>query len=192
MNDMTPAWHLAANADTNPDETQEWRDALLSLAATFGRDFNRDAWGLGPYARLLYTRVGFDAIEEELLPGVPGSGLGLRIESRDLTSVASVLGGKVTYTHSAAWGVLIPHFQLEWEHEFRDDPQSVEARFLHDPTGSAMVIEGDPLDTDYFRIGLGLSMVLTKGRSGFFYYERLVSKAGQSQYNLALGLRMEF
>ncbi|MDP2407115.1 MAG: alpha-ketoglutarate dehydrogenase [Hydrogenophaga sp.] len=36
MNHMTPAWHLTANADTNPDETQEWRDALLSLAATDG------------------------------------------------------------------------------------------------------------------------------------------------------------
>jgi len=36
MNDMTPAWHLTANADTNPDETQEWRDALLSLAASDG------------------------------------------------------------------------------------------------------------------------------------------------------------
>jgi pyruvate dehydrogenase E1 component len=36
MNDMTPDWHLTANADTNPDETQEWRDALLSLAATDG------------------------------------------------------------------------------------------------------------------------------------------------------------
>ncbi len=36
MNHMTPAWHLTANADTNPDETQEWRDALLSLAATEG------------------------------------------------------------------------------------------------------------------------------------------------------------
>ncbi|MFW5330538.1 alpha-ketoglutarate dehydrogenase [Hydrogenophaga sp. ZJX-1] len=36
MNHMTPAWHLAAHTDTNPDETQEWRDALLSLAATEG------------------------------------------------------------------------------------------------------------------------------------------------------------
>lgn len=36
MNDMTPAWHFTAIADTNPDETQEWRDALLSLAATEG------------------------------------------------------------------------------------------------------------------------------------------------------------
>ncbi|UJW81273.1 alpha-ketoglutarate dehydrogenase [Hydrogenophaga sp. SL48] len=36
MNNMNPAWHLTANADTNPDETQEWRDALLSLAASEG------------------------------------------------------------------------------------------------------------------------------------------------------------
>jgi outer membrane autotransporter protein len=86
----------------------------------------------------------------------------------------------------------MPHLQLEWEHEFKDDPQAVEARFLHDPTGSPMVIRGDPLDTDYLRLGLGMSMVLTKGRSGFFYYERLLGKDGMSQYNLALGFRMEF
>lgn len=165
---------------------------LLSVAATFGRDFNRGAWGFGPYGRLLYTRVGFDAITEHMLPGEPGSGLALRIESRDLSSLASVVGGKLTYTHSAPWGVLMPHLQLEWEHEFKDDPQAVEARFLHDPTGSPMVIRGDPLDTDYLRLGLGMSMVLTKGRSGFFYYERLLGKDGMSQYNLALGFRMEF
>lgn len=185
---------LAGGGTTSISQVAEAdsRGDLLSIATTFGRDFNRGPWGLGPYGRLLYTRVGFDAIEEELIAGLPGSGLGLRIESRDLTSFASVLGGKLTYTHSAPWGVVIPHLQLEWEHEFRDDPQSMEARFLHDPTGSAMLITGDPLDTDYFRLGLGLSMVLTKGRSGFFYYERLVAKDGQSQYSLAVGLRMEF
>ena len=32
---------------------------------------------------------------------------GLRIENRDVSSLASVLGGKFTYTHSADWGVLI-------------------------------------------------------------------------------------
>ncbi|GAB2658489.1 autotransporter domain-containing protein [Arenimonas aestuarii] len=164
---------------------------MLSMAVTFGRDFNRGAWGLGPYGRLLFTRLDFDAIEETLQPG-PGSGLGLRIEERELESVASVLGGKLTYTHSASWGVLMPHLQLEWEHEFRDDPQAIEARFLNDPTGTAMRLRGDALDTDYFRIGLGLSMVLTKGRSGFFYYERLMGKDRSSQYNLALGFRMEF
>ena len=164
---------------------------MLSMAFTFGRDFNRGAWGLGPYGRLLFTRLDFDVIEENLQPG-PGSGLGLRIEQRELESLASVLGGKLTYTHSTNWGVLMPHLQLEWEHEFRDDPQALEARFLNDPTGSVMLLRGDELDTDYFRIGLGMSMVLTKGRSGYFYYERLLGKDRSSQYNLALGFRMEF
>lgn len=165
---------------------------LLSTAVTFGRDFNVGAFGIGPYARVLYTRLGFDDISEELLPGIAGSGLGLRIENRDVTSLASVLGAKFTYTHSAGWGVLMPHLQLEWEHEFKDDPQAMEARFINDPTGSAMLLRGDPLDTNYFRLGLGLSMVLTRGRSGFVYYERLAGMNGMSQDNLALGFRMEF
>ena len=165
---------------------------LLSTAFTVGRDWNFGAIGVGPYARLLHTRLGFDAIDEELLPGLPGSGLGLRIENRDVTSLASVLGAKFTYTHSAGWGVLMPHLQLEWEHEFEDNPQALEARFINDPTGSAMLVSGDPLDTNYFRLGFGLSMVLTRGRSGFFYYERLTGMNGMSQDNLALGFRMEF
>lgn len=164
---------------------------LFSGAFTFGRDFNRGGWGFGPYGRLLYTRLDFDPVTETLDAGA-GSGLGLEIRSRQLESLASVFGGKLTYTHSASWGVLMPHLQLEWEHEFRDDPQSLEARFIHDPTATPMVLSGDPLDTDYFRVGLGMSMVLTKGRSGFFYYERLLGKDRTSQYNLALGLRMEF
>ncbi|MCX7032857.1 MAG: autotransporter domain-containing protein [Arenimonas sp.] len=180
----TTSINQVAQADAGGD--------LLSTAFTVGRDWNVGAFGIGPYARVLYTRLGFDDIDEELLPGLAGSGLGLRIENRDVTSLASVLGAKFTYTHSASWGVLMPHLQLEWEHEFKDDPQAIEARFINDPTGSAMLVSGDPLDTNYFRIGLGLSMVLTRGRSGFMYYERLTGMNGMSQYNLALGFRMEF
>lgn len=184
---------LPGGGTTSIDQqaTSDSKGDLLSVAATFGRDFNRGAWGFGPYGRLLFTRLDFDEITETLGAG-PGSGLGLQVRARELESLASVLGGKLTYTHSASWGVLMPHLQLEWEHEFRDDPQALEARFLHDPTATPMVLSGDPLDTDYFRLGLGMSMVLTKGRSGFFYYERLMGRDRTSQYNLALGLRMEF
>jgi outer membrane autotransporter protein len=173
-----------ARADSDGD--------MISTAFTFGRDFNRGAWGIGPYGRLLYTRLTFDTIYEELLPGEAGSGLGLQIDNRDISSFASVLGAKLTYTHSTSWGVLMPHAQLDWEHEFKDDPQSTEARFINDPTGTAMVIRGDPLDSDYFRLGLGMSMVLTGGRSGFFYYEQLLGRSGLTQYSLAAGFRMEF
>ncbi|HMB57873.1 MAG TPA: autotransporter domain-containing protein [Arenimonas sp.] len=164
----------------------------LSLAASFGRDFNKGAWGFGPYARGMYTRQTFDSMTEQLLPGLPGSGLALVVDTRNVTSLSSVVGGKLTFAHSASWGVLIPHLQLEWQHEFKSDPAAVEAHFLYDPTSTPFTIHGDRTDTDFYRIGLGLSMVLTHGRSGFFYYEKLVGKDGVSQDNLALGLRIEF
>jgi len=88
--------------------------------------------------------------------------------------------------------VIIPHLQVEWEHEFKDDPAQITARFLNDPTATPMVITGDPQDTDYFRIGIGLSMILNKGRSGFIYYEQMLGRDGYNQYNLGLGLRVEF
>ena len=123
---------------------------------------------------------------------MPGSGLALVIQTRDVTSISSVLGGKLTYAHSASWGVLIPHFQAEWQHEFKDDPSEVEAHFLYDPTATPFKVTGDALDTDFFRLGVGMSMVLTRGKSGFFYYEKLLGRDGISQDNLALGLRIEF
>ena len=48
-------------------------------------------------------------------------------------------------------GVPIPHLQLEWQHEFEDDPARVEMRLLFDPTASPFQIQGDPVDTDFFR-----------------------------------------
>jgi outer membrane autotransporter protein len=163
----------------------------LAAAFTFGRDFERGPWAFGPYARLMYTRLSFASIEEILAPGA-GSGLGLLIESRDLVSLTSVIGGKLTRTFSTDWGVVIPHLQLEWEHEFEDSPDAFTARFLNDPTGTPISVEADPLDTDYFRVGIGLSMVLAQGRSGFAYYEHLLGRDGLSQGNFALGLRIEF
>jgi len=165
--------------------------SMLEGAFTFGRDFQKGAFGIGPYGRLLYTRVNFGEINETLNPGA-GSGLGVSIDSRTLTSFASQIGAKFTYAHSTSWGVLMPHAQVEWEHEFKDDPQAITAHFLNDPSSTPISFKGDVRDTDFFRLGVGMSMVMAHGRSGFFYVEDLVGRSGYSQYNLALGLRIEF
>jgi outer membrane autotransporter protein len=163
----------------------------LSMAFSFGRDFQRGALSFGPYVRGLYTRVDFDAYEEQLEAG-PGAGLGLAMDDRELTSMTAVVGGKMTWALSRDWGILMPHAQLEWEHEFEDDPQQLVARFLHDPTNTAIRVEGDEVDTDYFNIGLGLSALFANGRSAFLYYEHLAGSEGLSQDNLSLGVRIEF
>lgn len=164
----------------------------LSLAASFGRDFNRGGWGFGPYFRAMYTRLDFDPLVEDFSSSSPGSGLALVMDTRSVTSVSSTLGGKLTYAHSASWGVLIPHLQLEWQHEFKTDPSAVEAHFLYDPSATPFTIHGDPVDTDFFRFGVGMSFVMTHGRSGFFYFEHLLSRDRFSQNSLAFGLRLEF
>jgi outer membrane autotransporter protein/uncharacterized repeat protein (TIGR01451 family) len=164
----------------------------LTFALSVGRDFNKGAWGFGPYLRAMYTKMNFDPMVEEFDSTQPGNGLALALDTRSVTSMTSTLGGKLTYAHSTSWGVVIPHLQLEWQHEFESDPSEVEARFLFDPTGTPFTLHGDEIDTDFFRFGVGMSFVMTHGRSGFFYYERLISRDRFSQNSLALGIRLEF
>ncbi len=165
---------------------------LLSLGATFGRDFQKGGWSIGPYGRVLYTRLNFDRIEETLVSSGPGAGLALIVEERSLDSLASILGAKFTRAISTDWGVLTPHVQIEWEHEFNTDPGAATARFVNDPTGTEITLSDAPYDADYFRIGLGLSAIMSKGRSAFVYYDKSIGRDGITQDNLALGLRLEF
>jgi outer membrane autotransporter protein len=164
---------------------------MLEAAFTFGRDFQAGGWSIGPYGRLLYTKLDFDRIVDDMDAG-PGMGLGLEVDARTITSVASEVGAKFTYAHSTDWGVVTPHFQLEWEHEFKDDPKALTARFLADPAGQPFTLSGEDVDTDYFKLSVGLSLILTRGRSGFVIYERTVGRDGFDQDNLGLGLRIEF
>ncbi len=164
---------------------------MMSFSATVGRDFQHDAWSFGPYGRLTWSRFGFDE-SVETLQSQSGSGLGMIIDTRDVTSIIGVLGGRVSFTHSTSWGILMPNLSLEWEHEFKDDPSVIEARFVNDPTGTPITISGEAYDSDFMRLGLGLSMVFANGKSGFVLYERSLGRSDFSEDNLNLGLRIEF
>lgn len=178
---------------TSIDQTaQSNSDGDMRQAAfTFGRDFAVKTWNVSPYGRLLYTQLSFDRIVDATQPGA-GSGLGLEVDSRSLTSLASEIGLKFSYAHSADWGKITPHLQVEWEHEFKDDPEAITARFLADPAGTRFTLGGDAIDSDHFRANLGLSVIMGRGRSGFVIYERTFGRSGYSQDNLGFGIRIEF
>ncbi|WP_334131146.1 autotransporter domain-containing protein, partial [Silanimonas lenta] len=165
---------------------------LLSFAATVGRDWQAGGWTVGPYGRLLYTRIDFDSAREVFEGTGPGAGLALEVFPGTHTSLASVAGAKFSRAISRDWGILMPHFQFEWEREYKEDPQRVGARFLADPSARIFTVQGDPIDNSFYRLGAGLSALFTGGRSGFLYVERVLGKSGFSQTNLALGLRGEF
>jgi uncharacterized protein with beta-barrel porin domain len=165
----------------------------LAFALSVGRDFNRGAWSFGPYARATYTRLDFDGYRERMSdPDGPGGGLAVEVDARELKSLEGVIGGKATYTSSRSWGILMPSIQVEWLHEFEDDIENLVSRFANDPTGTDIVVPGEPVDSDYFNLGIGLSAVFANGRSGFLYYEHRAGQENYSQDSLAIGLRLEF
>ena len=163
-----------------------------SAAVTFGRDFHHQAWAFSVYGRGTYTVMDFDGFREHLDNNATGAGLALDVQSRSVTQLNSVLGGKVDYTHSADWGVLLPHFEFEWQHEYRGDPDNFIATFINDPTATPITVTGDAIDKSFFRVGVGISVVLPHGRSGFVLYQRVIGQSGIKQENLTLGLRVEF
>jgi outer membrane autotransporter protein len=174
-------------ASASPDGTQ------TQFALSAGRDFNFGAWNIGPYARATATRIDFDAYSESLsAPSAAGGGLGMAVDSRKLKSLEGVLGAKATYTMSTSWGVLMPHAQVEWLHEFEDNPEAIISHFANDPTATPIVIDAEQVDVDYLNLGLGLSGVFANGRSAFVYYERRAGQRDYSQDSLAVGVRIEF
>ena len=179
----TTSIHQIANGQPNGD--------LFSAALTFGGDFHKQEWNFSPYLQVISSRMGFDAYQEKLQPG-PGSGLGLSVDARTVTTLSSVLGTKVSWTHSVDWGVFIPTASFEWQHEYKSDLQAITARFANDPTQTSFSLTGVPLDNSFFRVGAGFSVVLAHGRSGFVLYEHMLGRSGMTQDNLGLGIRIEF
>lgn len=197
--DLTRRIHYTINSvtggTTNVDQTVSAspNGDQRSFGLSLGRDFNRGAWSFGPYGRLTYAKLGFDSYTERASqPNAPGAGLVVSVDGRDITSLQSVLGGKLSRTISTSWGVLIPHVQGEYLHEFRDDPVDVVTYFANDPTHTPIVINGERTDPDYFNIGLGVSGIFANGRSAFIYYEHRAGERRLTQDSIALGLRLEF
>ncbi len=171
----------------SPDGSQ------FSASFTGGRDFQRGAWSVGPYARWQYTTVDFEGYTETVSnPGTPGQGLTLTVNDREVKSMQGVLGGKASFTMSTAWGILIPHFQFEYVREFKDDPDALTSTLVFDPTGTQIAVSGSEIDQSFMNLGLGLSAVFTNGRSAFLYYEKLLGQQGTSKDSIAIGIRIEF
>lgn len=164
-----------------------------SVALSVGKDFNRGAWAISPYLRVVYSHLRLDGFSETASdPGAAGAGLITSVESRSLDSELGVIGGRFSYTTSYDWGVLIPNATLEWNHEFRNDPQTIVTRFVYDPTQTPIVITDAPPDNSYFNVGVGLNAVLPGGRSGYISWEHLVGLSGAHENRFSLGIRIEF
>jgi len=174
-------------AKASPDGKQ------YTLSLSVGKDFNREAWTFSPYVRGVYTHVTLDGFDEHMTDTTgPGSGLGTSVDGRSFTSELGVIGGRVSRTITMDWGVLVPNALVEWNHEFKNDPQTVVTRFLADPTQTPIVVTDSRIDQNYFNLGLGLNAILPAGKSGFLYFEHVTGYSGIHENRLSAGIRIEF
>ncbi len=165
---------------------------LLGGSLALGRDWQLRSWGVGAYLRTQFSRVDYDAFEERMLGGRAGEGLGLRVESPRWNSLEGVLGGRASRAYSFDWGVLMPNLMVEYSREFRDDASRLDARFIHDPTGTEFSQSAAAIDQSHINLGLGISALFPGGRSGFIHYERRLQDDRVSHWLLSIGARWEF
>jgi outer membrane autotransporter protein len=186
-------YQLDGLADVNQDLSADYDGDVYSLFIGSGYDFNLDEWEFGPRLDLEYLRSNVDEFTEEVSdPNRDGGGWATRVSDTNQTWLTLNLGGRVSYTYSARWGVLIPYARLDWLHEFKDNAQTITAYFANDPAGNAIEIYTDDPDRDYLRLRIGTSIQFQNGINSFFDYATLMAHSRWRHHNISLGLRMSF
>jgi outer membrane autotransporter protein len=151
-----------------------------------GYDFDQGPLSYGVYGRAGYVQVDVDGYRE-----LGASGLDLRLDDFDATSVTTTLGTRVSRVFNTSWAVLVPQARAEWEHEYDQDADTLVARFAADPTGTAFGILSDSPDRDYFRLGVGLSAVFPHGLSAFINYDTVLDQKYWTDHLIDVGVRWE-
>lgn len=154
-----------------------------------GFDVDRGAWNFGPYAGITMTSASVDGYAERDLNG---SGLAMRFDRTDRDSLLGHAGFRVGYVGSASFGIVMPQFRVEFQHEFEDDAQDAVARFALDTSGTEYRLLGDDHDTDSINAGLSIAFVLPNGWMPFFDWSVLLENDGLDRQRATLGLRVEF
>jgi uncharacterized protein YhjY with autotransporter beta-barrel domain len=137
-------------------------------------------------ARFDYLNSNLDGYSES---GAPG--LDLAIQKQDTQTTVSSLGAQFSYALSFRWGVILPQFSLAWNHAFNDNAALIKGSFVADQTQTTFAFKSDAPDRDYTSVGLGASLIVPGGNTGFVHYETTRGKAYWSDYNVALGVRWE-
>lgn len=159
-----------------------------------GYEFTRGKLTFGPEAHLSYLDVWVDALQEQATDNNPGSAWAVAIDEQNLQSLVLSLGGRASYLIDQSWGVLQPQMELSWLHEFDDDSRFIQGRFVEGAVvpDNLFQLVMDPVDKDYFRLGLGLSARFNRGPSVLLQYRTLFGYQNLENHAVTAELRWEF
>lgn len=181
----------------------------MTLSVNAGWMWYADAWIFQPTLGLSFRNYEIDGYTER--DSSQGSGMELRYGDQDVDSLRSILGIQISRASNRSFGVLRPWLNLEWYHEFEDDPNTLAAKYAQEDalansgnfpgsgfssslTGclSCFTLAGEEPDSDYGVVGAGLSFVFPNFVQLLFYYEGLVGYRDLTSHAFTVNFRRQF
>ena len=183
--------------------TGETDGDYVAAGASFGYEAVRGNWDITTSLSVAYRDIDIDGFDEV---DTSGGGMGLRYSDQTIESLRSILGIAFTGNFSRNFGVLSPHFRVEWHHEFEDEPIWLSAKYIiednlgtvppGDFTGAACLScaswSSDEIDTDFALVGVGLSAVFSRRIQIYAMYDTLIGIDNLASNSISLGLRGQF
>ncbi|MFZ1640439.1 MAG: Ig-like domain-containing protein [Candidatus Contendobacter sp.] len=159
-----------------------------------GYNFKRGDLTFGPEVRLSYLNMRVGPFRERADNDSPGSAWAVAIDEQNLQSLVSKVGGRANYLIDQPWGVLQPQAELSWLHEFKDNNRLVSGQFVEGVIGpdNLFYLLTDPVDPDYFELGLGVTARFNKGPAVLLQYRTLFGYDHLNQNVISAQLRWEF
>jgi outer membrane autotransporter protein len=158
-----------------------------------GYSVSRESLTFTPQLSLNYSQNAVDGYTESMSnPSAPGGSLGMSVDSHTYVSFSSRVGFSLANAFSAKNGVYVPQVSMNWIHEFANDQQSINTRFVNDASGSLWLTDTIEPDRNYFDISLGIVAQFAQGRSAFITGNKLIGYDDLDSYAITGGLRVDF
>ena len=171
----------SATAKSDPDGNQ------FSISTSAGYNFSFGPLTVGPTAKVTYINVRIDGFQER------GADIfNLRVNRQTIESLATDLGGQISYAISTPLGVLLPLVRAEWEHEFKGGSRLIAGSLVADPLSTRVGAPTNTPDRNYVNLATGMTATLQRGVSAFAHYETVLGRANVTNHSFTAGVRFQF
>jgi outer membrane autotransporter protein len=142
---------------------------------------------LTPTLRFLYQHTGVDGFNENAFS------VNLRYDSSRVDTVLSALGGDAQYTLNTQFGLLYPTARFYWSHQFSPSNTTLTPSFINDASlNSAFVMPGTPTSRNYYDLGVGIALQLSRNSSVFINYDSIIGISQTTYNSFTAGVRFTF
>ncbi|MDR4467773.1 MAG: autotransporter outer membrane beta-barrel domain-containing protein [Nitrospira sp.] len=152
-----------------------------------GYDLPLGRFTVGPRVGIHYTHTHISSFTEN-----GSTGLELRYDPQNIHSLQSVIGVQGFAAFRTAVGMLVPHVNADYIHEFANSQRLINVQFAEDfrTTPTRFTFQNDVPVRNYFNLGTGLLAILPNGWQTFVNFRAMVGNNQFNNYVGAFGIRI--